>query len=138
MNVTPNLHHSKVSQRYLRGINKLTQVEERYYKKEEYDALTQDEKKTLHEKHGKHGHKKSAKDRALPSKFKPKAKVSAKTKLSKHLINAIASAVVEHHSGKDSTGSISSDEELDIKKAPPKKISVSSNCNNSTVQHKQT
>ena len=39
------------------GANKLTQVEDCYYKKEEYDALTPDQNKALHKKHGKRGHK---------------------------------------------------------------------------------
>ena len=49
------------------GVNKLTQVEDCYYKKEEYDALTLDQKKALHEKCGNCSHRKGAKDSALPS-----------------------------------------------------------------------
>ena len=86
------------------GINKLTQVEDHYYKKEEYDALTPDQKKVLHQKHGNCGHKKGAKDSALPSNSKPKTKDPAKTMLSKNSIHAIATTVAEHHSGNDSTG----------------------------------
>ena len=41
--------------------------------------------------------------------------------LSNHSIHAIATAVSEHHSGNDSTGSTSTDEELDMKEAPCKK-----------------
>ena len=118
------------------GVNKLTQVEERYYKKEKYDALKPDQKKALHKKCGNCSHKRGAKDCALPSNLKPKAKASAKMMLSKHLIHAIASAVVEHRSGNDSTGSTSSDEELDMKEAQPKKTKVSINCNNSALQCK--
>ena len=69
------------------GINKLTHIEDCYYKKEEYDALTPDEKKALHEKHGKHGHKRGAKDSTRLSNLKPKAKASAKMMLSKHSIS---------------------------------------------------
>ena len=58
--------------------------------------------------------------------------------LSKRLIHAISTAVAKRCSGNDSTGSTSSDEELDMKEAPHKKTKVSSNCNNSTLQHKQT
>ena len=58
--------------------------------------------------------------------------------LSKHLIHAIATAVAEHSSGNDSTGSTSSDGELDMKEAPHKKTKVSFNCNNSALQCKQT
>ena len=78
------------------GANKPTQVEDCYYKKEEYDALTLDQKKVLHEKRGKCSHKKGAKDSALPSNLKPKTKASSKMMLSKHSIHAIATAVVEH------------------------------------------
>ena len=39
------------------GVNKWTQVEDHYYKKEENDALTPDQKKVLHEKREKCGHK---------------------------------------------------------------------------------
>ena len=120
------------------GVNKPTQVEDHYYKKEEYDALTLEQKKVLHEKHANCSHKKGAKDSALPSNLKPKTKASAKMMLSNHLIHAIATAVVEHHSGNDSTGSTSSDEELDMKEALHKKTKVSSNCNNSTLQCKRT
>ena len=120
------------------GVNKLTQVEDCYYKKEEYDALTLDQRKALHEKCGNCSHKRSAKDSALPSNLKPKTKASAKTMLSTHSIHAIATAVAEHRSGNDSTGSTSSDEELDMKEAPHKKTKVSSNCNNSALQCKQT
>ena len=119
--MTPNLHLSKVRQRYLGGVNKPKQVEDHYYKKEEYDALTPDQKKVLHERHEKCGHKKGAKDSTLPSNLKPKAKASAKMMLSKCLIHAIATAVAEHCSGNDSTGSTSSDEELDMKEPLPKK-----------------
>ena len=58
--------------------------------------------------------------------------------VSKCLIHATATAVVEHCSGNDSTGSTSSDEELDMKEAPCKKTKVSSNCNNSALQCMQT
>ena len=121
-------------------INKLTQVEDHYYKKEEYYVLTLEQKKVLHEKCGNHSHKKGAKDSALPFNLKPKTKASAKMMLSMHSIHAIATAVVEHYSGNDSTGSTSSDEELFdmMKEAPHKKTKVSSNRNNSTLQCKQT
>ena len=119
-------------------INKLTHVEDHYYKKEEYDVLTLEQKKVLHEKCGNHGHKKGAKDSALPFNLKPKSKASAKMMLPMHSIHAIATAVVEHRSGNDSTGTTSSDEELDMKEAPHKKTKVSSNRNNSTLQCKQT
>ena len=82
--------------------------------------------------------KKGAKDRTLPSNLKPKAKASAKMMLSKCLIHAIATAVAEHHSGNNSTGSTLSHEEVDMKEAPPKKTKVSSNHNNPALQHKQT
>ena len=118
------------------AVNKLTQVEDCYYKKEEYDALTLDQKKVLHEKHGNHGHKRDAKDSTLPSNLKPKTKASAKTMLSNHLIHTISTAVAQHCSGNDSNGSTSSDEELDMKEAPPKKTKVSSNRNNSALQCK--
>ena len=120
------------------GVNKQTQVEDHYYKKEEYDTLTPDQKEALHEKHGNCSHKRDAKDSALPSNLKPKAKASAEMMLFKHSIHAIATAVLEHCSGNDSTGSTSSDEELDMKEAPSKKTKVSTNCNNSTLQCKQT
>ena len=58
--------------------------------------------------------------------------------LSKHSVHAIATAVAEHNSGNDSTGSTSSDEELDMKEAPHKKTKVSSNRNNSALQCKRT
>ena len=44
--------------------------------------------------------------------------------LSRHLIHAIATAVAEHHSGNDSTGSTSTDEELDMKEALHKKTKI--------------
>ena len=118
------------------GVNKPTQVQDCYYKKEEYDALKLDQKKVLHEKHEKCSHKKGAKDSTLPSNLKPKANASSKMILSKCSIHAIATAVVEHHSGNDSTCSTSSDEELDMKEALPKKTKVSSNYNNSALQCK--
>ena len=118
------------------GINKSTQAEDCHYKKEEYDALTLDQKKALHKKHGNCSHKSGAKDIALPSNLKPKTKASAKTMLSKHLIHAITTAVADHRSGNNSTGSTSSDEELDMKEAPCKKTKVSSNRNNSALQQK--
>ena len=42
------------------GMNKLTQVEDHYCKKEVYDALTPEQKKVLHEKCGNCSHKKGA------------------------------------------------------------------------------
>ena len=99
------------------GVNKPTQVEDYYYKKEEYDALTLEQKKALHEKHGNCSHKKGAKDSALLFNSNPKTKASAKMMRSKHSIHAIAAAVMEHHYGNDSTGCTSTDEELDMKEA---------------------
>ena len=98
--------------------------------------MTLEQKKALHEKRGNCSHKKGAKDSALLFNSKPKTKASAKMTLSKHLIHAIATGVVEHCCGNDSTGSTSTDEELGMKQAPCKKTKVSSNCNNSALQCK--
>ena len=98
-----------------------------------YDALTLEQKKALHEKHRNRSHKNGAKDSTLPFNSKPKTKASAKTMISKCSIHGIATAVAGHHSGNDSTGSTSSDEELDMKEALHKKTKVSSNCNKSAL-----
>ena len=89
--------------------------------------MTPEQKKALHKKHGNHGHRKGAKDSTLQFNSKPKTKASAKIMLSKDSIHAIATAVAEHNSGNDSAGSTSTDEELDMNKAPSKKTKVSSN-----------
>ena len=52
------------------GVNKTAQVEDHYYKKEKYDALTLDQKKVLHEKCGNCSHKRVP--RIVPIKFETK------------------------------------------------------------------
>ena len=99
--------------------------------------LTLDQKKALHKKRQNCSYKRGTNNSALPSNLKPKIKPCAKMRLSKRSIHAIATAVVEHCSGNDSTGSTSSDEELDMKETLCKKTKVSSNRNNSALQHKQ-
>ena len=114
-----------------KAVAKPAQVEDQYYKKHEYDALSPEQKKILHERHEKQGHKRGAKDSTFSTveNHKPKGKPAVKTTLSMHSIQAITSAIVKQNAGADSN----SDYNEEVAMQPPaKKKPKSSNHNNSS------
>ena len=112
-------------------------VEDRYYKKGEYNQLTGAQKKGLKLKQEKRGHKLGRKDSTATKGGKVRGnKGKNKLQLSKRDISAIATAVAAVQHDGDAESSAESDEEIPIKPPAPKKVKLSSNRNNPALQRR--